>query len=239
MTCGIYKITHRVSGRCYIGQSRNIENRWRRHRGDQSGQQPRLHAAIKKHGIEAFAFEVIETCKPEHLDAFEVVYIRTFKAADAGYNVERYPRGTGPVSDETKRKIGASKMGKKRGPHTHETRQRIAITLSSQWTPEREYAARRRGYIGTGMTEAEADEAMRRHNEKRAMAAYHNTPEGRAAHMKKMRDARTPEALERMKENIRASWTPERKEKARRDALARWDAMTDDEKKRCTESPRT
>lgn len=27
--CGIYKITNQVNGKCYIGQSINIEKRWK------------------------------------------------------------------------------------------------------------------------------------------------------------------------------------------------------------------
>lgn len=262
MTCGIYKITHRASGRCYIGQSRNIEKRWGRHRQELSASQPRLHAAMKKHGVAAFAFEVIETCKPEHLDAFEVVYIRTFKAADTGYNVERYPRGTGPVSDDTKRKIGDSQRRRQRErPATEETRRKLkehrarqvaAGIACRQWSDEEKAAARRRAYIRAGMTEEDADEAMRKHADKRARAAYHKTPEGRAAHMKKMREAAlVPAAIEKRNARMKAAtqtdehrakqaarWTPDRKEKARIDSLARWDAMTEEEKKRCTESPR-
>lgn len=32
MTCGIYLINHKPSGRKYVGQARNVEERWERHR---------------------------------------------------------------------------------------------------------------------------------------------------------------------------------------------------------------
>lgn len=32
MTCGIYKLTHIESGLVYIGQSKDIEQRWTQHR---------------------------------------------------------------------------------------------------------------------------------------------------------------------------------------------------------------
>lgn len=111
MTCGIYKITHRESGRCYIGQSRNIERRWKEHKKERrSSRMAAISFALQKHGVDAFAFEVIETCKPEHLDAFETVYIRTFKASDVGFNVARLPRGPGMHSEETKAKIRKANM---------------------------------------------------------------------------------------------------------------------------------
>lgn len=67
MTCGIYKVTS-PSGRVYIGQSVNIENRFKEYR-TVSGccKQRRLYASFKKYGPKQHLLEVVEQCKEDSL----------------------------------------------------------------------------------------------------------------------------------------------------------------------------
>ena len=61
--CGIYKITNKVNGKVYIGQSRDIKRRWYEHRkvkGDYDRHSYPLYSAIEKYGIDNFEFEIIE-----------------------------------------------------------------------------------------------------------------------------------------------------------------------------------
>jgi len=104
----------------YVGQSINIERRWSEHRSEKKSDKGKIRRAISKHGASAFTFEVLETCKPEHLDAFEAVYIRTFRSADIGYNIQRNPLRRGEISDETRRKIADANRGRKRSPESIE-----------------------------------------------------------------------------------------------------------------------
>lgn len=81
---GIYKITKKENGKSYIGQSNDIERRFKEHkyRSDIS-----IDLAIKKYGINAFIFEIIEECSLEQLDEREkywIAFYNTYKGF--GYN---------------------------------------------------------------------------------------------------------------------------------------------------------
>lgn len=75
--CGIYKITNKVNGKCYIGQSINIKRRWRQHKetyvnpASENYDYP-LYKAIRFYGLENFSFEVLEECQPEKLNEKEI-----------------------------------------------------------------------------------------------------------------------------------------------------------------------
>lgn len=66
----IYRIRHIETGRSYIGWTGNIEQRWKRHR-HLSGSKSRnaIHCALRKYGIDAFSFEVIEQFEGVEADA--------------------------------------------------------------------------------------------------------------------------------------------------------------------------
>lgn len=69
MTCGIYRITHRATGRHYVGQSVNIERRWRAHRSSaQCDQLMYVSRALHKYGADAFDFVVIQVCEQTTTD---------------------------------------------------------------------------------------------------------------------------------------------------------------------------
>ena len=71
---GIYKITNKINGKFYIGQSVNIKRRFMEHRTPR-GKMTSLKLAIKKYGKENFLFEVIEECSVQDLDEREVYWI--------------------------------------------------------------------------------------------------------------------------------------------------------------------
>lgn len=59
MSCGIYSITNKKTGQIYIGQSINIEKRWKQHiRGHHL--ETYIDNALQKYGKEAFNFNIIE-----------------------------------------------------------------------------------------------------------------------------------------------------------------------------------
>lgn len=88
--CGIYKITNQIDSKCYIGQAKNIRDRWNNHckcgLGIDTPQGNKLYQAMLKYGLYNFTFELLETCLPEELDTKEAYYIKLYNSVDFGYN---------------------------------------------------------------------------------------------------------------------------------------------------------
>ena len=86
---GIYKITNLLNGKSYIGQSVDIETRWKQEiRASLREKHPKNHfiRALKKYGKDNFEFSVLEECKREELDEKEIYYIDKFDTVKNGYN---------------------------------------------------------------------------------------------------------------------------------------------------------
>lgn len=103
---GIYKITNKINGKCYIGQSNNIERRWNDHKIPSSWNDPNkssynypLYAAFRKYKLENFIFEVIEECNQEELNDKEIYWIQYYNSYYDGYNQTIGGVGT-PINDK-------------------------------------------------------------------------------------------------------------------------------------------
>ena len=117
---GIYKITNKLNGKVYIGQSINIEKRWKQHINDPGYN---IHNAIKKYGKENFSFEVLLECPAEMLNNWERDMIALYDCiSPKGYNLteggEGYRR-----SEETRLKMSEAKKGKH---HSEEHKRKIS-----------------------------------------------------------------------------------------------------------------
>lgn len=84
---GIYKITNNINGMSYIGQSNNINRRWKEHRNKMKDRNSLLYQAMREFGIENFSFEIIEECSLENLNDKEKFYINKFDTLNNGYNM--------------------------------------------------------------------------------------------------------------------------------------------------------
>lgn len=86
---GIYCFTNNKNEKKYIGQSRNIPQRIRDHVRDAFVNKVDFYfyRALRKHGVESFDFEILETCLIEELDEREAHYIFAFDTLDKGYNM--------------------------------------------------------------------------------------------------------------------------------------------------------
>lgn len=88
---GIYKIENKVNGKVYIGQSTNIQIRWKNHKvasqctKDHTYNYP-LYKAFRKYGIDNFIFEIIEECDISELDNREKFWINYYDSYNKGYN---------------------------------------------------------------------------------------------------------------------------------------------------------
>ena len=81
---GIYKITNKLNGKVYIGQSVDIETRWKQH--IYSTQNSAIHLAICKYGKDNFNFEVVEQTSIEELNEREKYWINYYNSVNNGYN---------------------------------------------------------------------------------------------------------------------------------------------------------
>lgn len=91
MSCGIYKIVNLINNKVYIGQSINIEDRFRHHKNTAFNKNAEaykypLYQAIRKYGIENFKFEIIEECSVSDLDKKENFYMEQYNSLSYGYN---------------------------------------------------------------------------------------------------------------------------------------------------------
>lgn len=90
---GIYKITNKINGKIYIGQSRYIERRFTEHKRHYKCESHRkkiaLYKAMWKYGVENFIFEILEETSVDVLDEREKYYIDFYKSnhKDMGYNL--------------------------------------------------------------------------------------------------------------------------------------------------------
>jgi hypothetical protein len=86
LTCGIYKIENKVNGKIYIGQSIEIENRWKKHL--RANDDFIVHKTIHKYGKENFTFSIVEECGIDELNSKEIYWINFYQSiVPNGYNM--------------------------------------------------------------------------------------------------------------------------------------------------------
>lgn len=106
---GIYKITNKLNGKVYIGQSIDIDARWKQHINAKDNFA--IHNAIKKYGKENFKFEVLLECPADMLNVWERDMIALYDCMSPyGYNLTEGGEGC-QLSEEHKRKISESNKG--------------------------------------------------------------------------------------------------------------------------------
>ena len=103
---GIYKVTNKINGKVYIGQSVDIGRRWREHMTAKDDIY--FHKAIQKYGVENFEWEVIEQCKKKDLDEKEIYWIEYYDSFNKGYNRTKGGDGVSGGEDHPRWKGGVS-----------------------------------------------------------------------------------------------------------------------------------
>lgn len=87
MTIGIYMFTNNINGMSYIGQSTNIERRYKEHM-TRNGEKTFFHKELRKYGKENFSFSILEECLEKDLNCKEMHYIYIKKTLfPYGYNI--------------------------------------------------------------------------------------------------------------------------------------------------------
>jgi len=122
MSIGIYKITN-PKGQIYVGQSINIERRFKEYKrlAKRSAGRKILNS-LKGYGVENHTFEVIEECSKEQLHEREYYWKKYYTSVEDGLNCDYFDSSGGPRSEETKRRISEGAKGKKR---SEETKQKL------------------------------------------------------------------------------------------------------------------
>ena len=129
MTCGIYLITHLASGRCYVGQSRNIEARWKQHRGGDSNRF--LKRAVVKYGWDSFQFEVVEECPLDQLNDREVFHINRLRSVSPeGFNLRAGGLQMAEISEETREAFRRANRKKAQDPDWRRKQRQTARRLA-------------------------------------------------------------------------------------------------------------
>ena len=107
----IYKVTNKVNGKSYIGQTiREPKIRWQEHQKRDINKDTYFHRALKKYGIDNFTWEIIEECNNSVLNEREIYWIKkfdTFYKNEKGYNMTI---GGSQVSDKRKAIIAISPL---------------------------------------------------------------------------------------------------------------------------------
>jgi group I intron endonuclease len=127
---GIYKIKNLINDKVYIGQSWDIELRWRGHKSREYNSH--LRSAFEKYGIVNFEFTVLREFTESPLTdilltIFEQKYMDEYeaRAPEKGYNFkEAGPRGK--HSEESKRKVGEKNKLYDHSLPEHRTKMSIA-----------------------------------------------------------------------------------------------------------------
>ena len=87
---GIYSITNKINGKRYIGQSINIDNRWKEHirNIDNPNKNNTIYKALRKYGLENFIYCVLEeNVLRENLNMKEQEWIEYYDSFYDGYNL--------------------------------------------------------------------------------------------------------------------------------------------------------
>ena len=114
--CGIYKITS-PSGRVNIGQSVDVERRWKEYKRLSCKGQPRLYNSFIAYGVEEHTFKIVEECCIESLNEKERYWQDEYDVLSKdGLNCKltKTLDKSGVSSQETNERVRLSNIGNKR-----------------------------------------------------------------------------------------------------------------------------
>lgn len=157
----VYKITHKISGKSYIGQTvRRVVRRWRDYFKPKSSNS-HIGRAIKKYGKNSFIFEVIDTAEDrvglDHKEIFWMNYYNTL--TPNGYNLVSGGTKGRIYSDKSRLKMSNSRKKNPSSPrkgtiNSAETRLKISIGNTGKPSPRRKVVTRNDGKTYQSISEA-------------------------------------------------------------------------------------
>lgn len=89
---GIYLVKNKINGKLYVGQSVQIEERWKDEIQESLRKEhpsnSKFIRALRKYGSDNFEFSILEECSIEKLNERETFYIKKFNSTVTGYNIQ-------------------------------------------------------------------------------------------------------------------------------------------------------
>lgn len=152
--CGIYRIIHIETDRCYVGQSIDINKRWKQHILDLNAERHHavhLQRAWTKYGDNAFTFEILEECNLENLTEREQFWmdnlLSEFNSWDAAFSSSGYKISEEylAVHREKRAERGRELMTALNSQRTLEEKQEAARIANASVTPEMRIKAAKAG----------------------------------------------------------------------------------------------
>ena len=82
--CCIYKLTNKINGKIYIGQTVDYHRRMNEYKNRKSSKEKSskygIMEKVEKYGFENFTSEIIRECSRDELTYYEMFYIDKFKS---------------------------------------------------------------------------------------------------------------------------------------------------------------
>lgn len=110
-TCCIYVLTNSITGKRYVGQTKDIARRILEH---SKGKEPfAIGRAVAKYGWQVFSLEILELCSEDNLNGAETAWIaRLGTLAPNGYNLNTGGGQGRTVTEEVRARISeATRLG--------------------------------------------------------------------------------------------------------------------------------
>lgn len=130
---GVYAIINTTTGKRYIGSTKGISRRWRRHKEAlRLGKHHslKLQRSWDKHGESVWHWEIMERCAEKDLLVREQHYLDVFDSFRNGYNMSA-TAGSVQLSEDGKKKVIAGGM------------KGATIVCGSRWMHHEHYGTRR------------------------------------------------------------------------------------------------
>jgi group I intron endonuclease len=161
---GIYKIIS-PTGKIYIGQSINIENRWKTYKRNDFRFQTRLKNSIQKYGLEKHQFIILEQCDLDQLNNRERYYQDLYDVLGPnGLNCRLTTTSSksGKNSVESNLKRSLTTIGIKKGPRPDVSARNKIVHTGKIISEQHKEALRARKGIKKGPMSEEHKQKLRK-----------------------------------------------------------------------------